>query len=107
MFGGIRAAAAAATTSRRQEVIFNMLTKTLTSREEQIARCVATGLRNKEIATTLFISEKTVKNHLWSIFHKTGTKDRLEVALWMVSRVQGVGNEDERRSVIALLRSFC
>jgi DNA-binding CsgD family transcriptional regulator len=71
----------------------HMLTKTLTSREEQIARWVATGLRNKEIATTFFISEQTVKNHLWSIFQKTGTKDRLEVALWMVSRVQGVGDE--------------
>jgi DNA-binding NarL/FixJ family response regulator len=58
----------------------------LSEREEQIARCVATGLNNKEIANTLSIREQTVKNHLHSIFHKTGTKDRLEVALWMISQ---------------------
>jgi len=60
----------------------------LSEREEQVARCVATGLKNKEIAATLFITEGTVKNHVHSIFHKTGTKDRLEVGLWMISQEQ-------------------
>ena len=49
---------------------------------------MATGLRNQEIAATLFISEQTVKHHLNRIRHKTGAKDRFEVALWLISREQ-------------------
>ena len=60
----------------------------LSEREEQVARCVATRLRNKEIAAALFISEQTVKHHLNRIRHKTGAKDRFEVALWLISQEQ-------------------
>jgi DNA-binding NarL/FixJ family response regulator len=60
----------------------------LSEREEQVARCLATGLRNKEIAATLFITENTVKKHVHRIFKKTGVKDRLEVGLWMISQEQ-------------------
>jgi DNA-binding NarL/FixJ family response regulator len=58
----------------------------LTGRENQVAQCVAMGLKNKEIADMLFINEQTVKHYLSRIFHKTGAKDRFEVALWMISR---------------------
>jgi len=58
----------------------------LTEREKVIAQCVATGFKNKEIADSLHISVQTVKNHLHKIFTKTGCKDRLEVALWMIDR---------------------
>ena len=60
----------------------------LSDREERVARCAATGLKNKEIADTLLISEVTVKNYLNRIFRKTGTKDRLELAFWMISQDQ-------------------
>ena len=60
----------------------------LSEREEQVAQCVATGLNNKEIADNLSITEQTVKNHLNRVFHKIGAKDRLEVALWVISQDQ-------------------
>jgi two-component system nitrate/nitrite response regulator NarL len=53
----------------------------LTEREWQIVQMVADGENNKHIATKLDISERTVKHHLTTIFRKTGTKDRLNLAL--------------------------
>ena len=55
--------------------------ETLTNRELQITQLVATGMSNKRIAKTLDISERTVKNHLHSIFQKTGVEDRLNLAI--------------------------
>jgi DNA-binding NarL/FixJ family response regulator len=53
----------------------------LSERERQIAALVARGLKNKDIAQELKISENTVKRHLQSIFNKTGARDRLELAV--------------------------
>jgi DNA-binding NarL/FixJ family response regulator len=53
----------------------------VSAREKEIVRLLLTGCRNKEIASLLSISEKTVKNHLSNIFDKLGVKDRLELAL--------------------------
>ncbi len=53
----------------------------LSERERQIASLVASGLRNRDIAEQLKISENTVKRHLQSIFDKTGARDRLELAV--------------------------
>jgi DNA-binding NarL/FixJ family response regulator len=53
----------------------------LSERERQIAALVARGLKNKDIARELKISENTVKRHLQSIFNKTGARDRLELAV--------------------------
>lgn len=53
----------------------------LSERERQIAALVARGMKNKDIAHELNISENTVKRHLQSIFSKTGTHDRLELAV--------------------------
>jgi DNA-binding NarL/FixJ family response regulator len=53
----------------------------LTTRELQIARAVAEGRGNREIATQLGITEQTVKNHLTSIFEKVGVTSRLQLAL--------------------------
>jgi DNA-binding NarL/FixJ family response regulator len=58
--------------------------KQLTSREAEIVRYVATGLRNAEVAEKLSISENTVKTHLNNIFHKLGLRDRVEVALYAI-----------------------
>ncbi|HET7184111.1 MAG TPA: response regulator transcription factor [Terriglobales bacterium] len=53
----------------------------LSERERQIAALVARGMKNKDIAHELTISENTVKRHLQSIFNKTGARDRLELAV--------------------------
>jgi DNA-binding NarL/FixJ family response regulator len=53
----------------------------LSEREKQIAFLVARGMKNKDIAQQLTISENTVKRHLQSIFSKTGARDRLELAV--------------------------
>ena len=50
----------------------------LTAREEQILKCVAEGLANKQIAHRLAISERTVKFHLTSVFQKLGTENRAQ-----------------------------
>jgi DNA-binding NarL/FixJ family response regulator len=57
--------------------------ETLSKREDEVVQLVANGLSNKEIADKLFISVRTVKAHLTSIFSKTGFRDRLELAVKM------------------------
>lgn len=52
----------------------------LTDRELELSRLVATGKTNRQIAAELFISEKTVQNHLSSIFAKLGVSSRAAVA---------------------------
>jgi DNA-binding NarL/FixJ family response regulator len=54
---------------------------TLSGREAQVARIVALGKSNKEVAEQLFISERTVKAHLGAAFEKLGVRDRLQLAL--------------------------
>ena len=54
----------------------------LTAREQEVLRLVATGLPNKSVARRLEISEKTVKAHLTRIFAALGVADRTSAALW-------------------------
>ena len=56
----------------------------LTPREREILQSITAGLSNREIASSLSLSEQTVKHHLSSIFDKTGTSSRLELALFAV-----------------------
>jgi DNA-binding NarL/FixJ family response regulator len=58
----------------------------LSERERTVATLVAQGLRNREIANQLNISENTVKRHLQSIFSKTGAHDRVELAAMAAER---------------------
>lgn len=53
----------------------------LTAREREIVALVGQGLKNREIAERLAISEKTIKGHLTNVFGKLGVQDRLELAL--------------------------
>ncbi len=53
----------------------------LTSREGEVVSLVAQGLKNREIAQRLYISEQTVKNHLQNIFDKLGAANRYQ-ATW-------------------------
>jgi len=59
------------------------LLKTLSSRELDVANMVRTGNNNKMIASTLNISERTVKAHLTSVFKKLKVADRLHLALFI------------------------
>lgn len=53
----------------------------LSERETQVARLVAGGASNKEIADRLGIAERTVKAHLTTIFEKLSLRDRLQLSL--------------------------
>ena len=53
----------------------------LTDREVEVLRLVAQGKTNKEIANVFLISEKTVKNHIRSIFQRLGVYDRTQAAM--------------------------
>ena len=58
----------------------------LTARELEVLRCIVEGMSNKEIASSLEISEKTVKNHVTSVFRKLDVEDRTQAAVYAVSR---------------------
>jgi len=58
----------------------------LTPREKEILSILTTGCTNKEIAKALFISEKTVKSHLNSIFRKLNVTRRLQAILQALNR---------------------
>jgi two-component system nitrate/nitrite response regulator NarL len=60
----------------------------LTLRELEVIALIAEGLKNKQIAERLFISETTVTHHLSSIFSKLGVSDRLELVIYAFA--QGV-----------------
>jgi len=55
----------------------------LSVREVQVARAVAAGHSNKEVARQLDITERTVKAHLGAIFEKWGLRDRVQLVLRM------------------------
>jgi DNA-binding NarL/FixJ family response regulator len=55
----------------------------LTQRELEVLALIATGANNKEVAEKLFISENTVKTHIYNIFRKINVPNRLQAALWM------------------------
>ncbi|HEX3028825.1 MAG TPA: response regulator transcription factor [Clostridia bacterium] len=54
----------------------------LTAREIEVLGLIAEGLINKEIAKQLYISEKTVKNHVSNIFKKLNVSDRTQAAIY-------------------------
>ena len=64
-----------------QRAADNAVFAQLTEREREVLAEIGKGRRNKEIADTLFISEKTVKNHISSIFFKLEVNTRAEAAL--------------------------
>jgi DNA-binding NarL/FixJ family response regulator len=55
---------------------------TLSQREQDVLALAARGYANKEIARSLWITERTVKGHLTRIFKKLGVSDRTQAALW-------------------------
>ena len=56
----------------------------LTSREMDVLSCIAKGFSNQDIAQALFVSEKTVKNHLTNIFRKLSVNDRTQALIYVL-----------------------
>lgn len=56
----------------------------LSEREIEVLSMVCKGLSNQEAARKLFLSEKTVKNHLTNIFRKIGVTDRTQAVLYAI-----------------------
>lgn len=67
--------------AQRQDV-----SNTLSARETEIVKMVASGLRNKEIAAKLAIGEGTVKSHLHTIYEKLSVHGRVELTLYAQER---------------------
>jgi DNA-binding NarL/FixJ family response regulator len=55
----------------------------LSKREVEIAELVAKGLSNKEIATRVFLSERTIETHVSNILDKLGVNSRVEISSWV------------------------
>jgi DNA-binding NarL/FixJ family response regulator len=69
------------------------LTKTsgmvlLTRREEDVVRLVAEGMKNREIAHAMHVTEHTISNYLYGIFNKLGVSSRVELILYATSESQ-------------------
>jgi DNA-binding NarL/FixJ family response regulator len=56
---------------------------TLSRREREVAQLLARGLSNREIAGRLYLSERTVDNHVHHILDKLGFDSRVQVATWL------------------------
>lgn len=56
----------------------------LTKREMEMIIQIASGMSNKEIANSLFITERTVKNHISSLFKKINVSDRTQAAVFAI-----------------------
>jgi two-component system NarL family response regulator len=52
----------------------------LSSRELEVLKLIVEGMSNKEIASTLSVTESTVKNHVNSILGKLNVRDRTQAA---------------------------
>jgi predicted ATPase/DNA-binding CsgD family transcriptional regulator len=55
----------------------------LSKREAEVAKLIAEGLSNREIAARLFISDRTVTTHVGNILNKLGFDSRVQIASWM------------------------
>ena len=58
--------------------------RVITKREEEVLQLIANGCSTPEVAERLFISQKTVKNHLASIYQKLDARDRTQAVLQAV-----------------------
>jgi predicted ATPase/DNA-binding CsgD family transcriptional regulator len=58
----------------------------LTRREQQVAALIAYGQTNREVASALTITEKTVENHVQHIFNKLSFRSRAQIAAWAMEQ---------------------
>jgi DNA-binding NarL/FixJ family response regulator len=58
----------------------------LTEREREVARLIAEGKSNRDIAETLIVAERTVASHVGNILNKLGFDSRIQIAMWEKER---------------------
>ena len=63
----------------------------LSHRESEVALYVAKGLSNKDVAASLFVTEKTIKFHLTNIYKKLGVKSRSQLIVWAMPHMDFAG----------------
>jgi pimeloyl-ACP methyl ester carboxylesterase/DNA-binding CsgD family transcriptional regulator len=68
---------------RAAEPVRAMAPAVLSRREREVAQLLASGLSNREIAGRLYLSERTVDNHVHHILDKLGFDSRVQVATWL------------------------
>lgn len=66
----------------------------LTRREREVAALIARGQTNRQIAATLFISERTVDTHVEHVLAKLGVSSRAQVAAWITAHEEGSGGPE-------------
>jgi len=71
-------------TERAREMWRESRSERLTAREMDVLGCIAKGFSNQDIAQALFVSEKTVKNHLTNIFRKLNVNDRTQALIYVL-----------------------
>lgn len=76
----------------------------LSKREQDVVRCVADGLSNREIARHLKLTEHTVKNYLFRIFDKLGVSSRVEVVLYAFNLGSATPSAKEPKGTTAVGR---
>jgi len=54
--------------------------------EQRVLDALAQGASNREIASTLFLSVRTVESHISSLLAKTGCRNRTQLVLWLPKR---------------------
>jgi DNA-binding NarL/FixJ family response regulator len=69
----------------------------LSNRELSILIKISEGMKNKEIAETLYLSEKTVKNYVTSIFRKIEVEDRVHATLYAIENNVSVYYEGKNK----------
>ena len=72
--------------ARRLQQLGSEDEKVISRREEEVLQLIADGASTPEVASKLFISQKTVKNHLASIYEKLDARDRTQAVLQAVRR---------------------
>lgn len=79
--------------------------KLLTGREEEVVLLVMDGLSNRDIATTLELSEHTVKNYMFHVFDKLGVSSRTELMAYATNASRRPSPAPSRQSAANTARS--
>ena len=70
----------------------------LSNREAEVAELVTQGLSNKEVASRLFVTEKTVKFHLTNIYKKMNVKFRAQLIVWCLPNMTFIERGGDKRN---------